>query len=64
MPHRSLMLAAALAAGLALLAPAAVEAQARCYGVEDGYEDNEFRLGSGLSLRYQLPPGYRLLRRY
>lgn len=45
MPHRPLMLAAALVAGFALLAPATAEAQARCYGVEDGYEDNEFGWG-------------------
>lgn len=37
--------ASALAAALALFAPATADAQARCYGAEDGYDDDEFGWG-------------------
>ena len=45
MDHRHLALAAAVAAVLGLLSPTPAEAQARCYGAEDGYDDDEFGWG-------------------
>ena len=57
MTLRPIGLAAALAAGLTLLAPATADAQARCYGAEDGYDDDEFGWGPAYRCDTTFPGG-------